>query len=116
MGKLKWIVLAVAMAGLGGYACGSDDGDSDGTSTKKGPIGSNGVCATDPKGDACAACLEALQACVKVPSCPSEFEASALCALEKGCMGDPVCSACSNEQEAYASCLKSECPDTVPCL
>lgn len=119
MSNWKWVVLAIAMAGLGGYACGSDD-DGDGAGGAGGgkgtEVGMNGVCATDPNGTECTACKQAIGTC-SLGVCANPMGEVLACAMAKCSDGsDPQCSACSSEQMAYLNCLQSDCPEADPCL
>jgi len=109
MSKLGWVVLAIAMAGLGGYACGSDDGGSGGNNP-----GGGGHCVTDPEGAACGECGMKALVCLGQGTCADEFQAVGSCLLAN-CTGEEECTACNGEQTEYRGCLTAKCEGIKGC-
>jgi len=121
--NLKWVVLAVSMAALGGWACGSDS---------KGGGGSDaGICIEGSASfdkEACTQCIGALMACAMEGKCASETAAADACeeaayddcAAEAGGDDDAfdLCieEACKSEYVASLECFKRDCPAGTACL
>lgn len=107
--KFLLLILGLALAACGGSSGSSDDpfGPGLGGDPSKNP------CVTDPMGEACVACSEALVACIdEGGTCHAAVQAADACG--DACGEDERCS-CSSEAMAIGRCLRDKCPKSKQC-